>query len=287
MQKTAITEFSQTAAALSTLEEKYKVVPDATTTDGYQACVGAIRELRPLRTGLDKMRLSLNADDQARIKIRNSEAKSITVRLAALEDPIKAAKKSVDDKADREAEEARQVEIARIADITERIQAIKAQTDGLIGADVDALQMRLDAVRTITITEGLFAEFTEQAEHVYSVVMTQLEHALAERVALEEQQAEQQRVAEEQAVRQAELDRQATKQLEREVKAQEKIAAGQKEKREEAMRPEKDRLRDWMAKLRFIDGVELNDKKLINIQRITLEGLNELSVEGIQLVEDV
>ena len=96
--RTEIVEFTKTEAALATLETIYSVVPDATTSDGYAACVEAISELRPLRTGLDKLRLALNSDDQQRIKFRNTEAKRITGRLTALEDPIKAAKVSQPEK---------------------------------------------------------------------------------------------------------------------------------------------------------------------------------------------
>jgi len=96
---------------------------------------------------------------------------------------------------------------------------------------------------------------------------------------LAEERAEAQRVADEKArLEQEKRDRE-------EIAEQERLAEEYRA-RQEALRPEKDRLIDWLKKLRFIDGVELSDKKLINIQKVTLSGLNELSVEGIQLVED-
>jgi hypothetical protein len=103
---------------------------------------------------------------------------------------------------DYDDEQARIAEEARILE-----QAIKNQTEGLLGADADAIQMRLDAVSTILCNETLFGEFVDTAMEVKAAAVTSLETALAERVTLEEQQAEQQRIAEEQATRQAERSR--------------------------------------------------------------------------------
>ena len=91
--------------------------------------------------------------------------------------------------------------------------------------------------------------------------------------------------------KEAEKVRLEKERLEREKKdreAAERIEADRKAEaeRQESLKPEKEKLIDWLKKLRFIDGIELHDKKLSNIQKSTLSGLAELSVEGIQLVND-
>ena len=179
---TQITEFTKTEASLATLEGKYSVVPDATTSDGYAACVEAIRELRPLRTGLDKMRLSLNSDDQARIKFRNTEARRITNRLTALEDPIKAAKVAVDTEKERIEEAARQVEIKRIADIQEKIENIGHLASTLsIASSAEYIEQRLVSAKSFVIIGDEYGEYLQSAQGEQSRVIGLLETAHKER----------------------------------------------------------------------------------------------------------
>jgi len=338
-----ITEFTKTEAALTGLEEKYKTVPDATTEDGYTACVEAIRELRPLRTGLDKMRLSLNADDQARIKFRNNEAKRITGRLTALEDPIKAAKVAVDTEKERIEEEARQTELKRITGLQDRIEFIKQQAEGLLGASPESIKERKD---WLFHNAGLdtFEEYTEQAEKAYKDTTESLNKALSIATSLQEQKAEQERIAKEQAEQQAKLDAErkaqadeiarqkaeldaqqkkidderqeaarvmreaqekaeaekrkveaeklaaeraekerlqaeldAKERAEREAKEAEERKAAQEaeDQRQEELRPDKEKVHDWAAKLRFIDGPSGVTNK--QCQLIVTEALTELA----------
>ena len=209
---TQITEFSKTEASLSVLEGKYNIVPDATTDDGYTACVDAIRELRPLRTGLDKLRLALNSDDQARIKLRNTEAKRITGRLTALEDPIKAAKVAVDTEKERIEEEARQTEMKRISDIQAKIENMSELTN-MLSPTVDQIEQRLVSIQSYVINEAEYGEYLEAAQAMQGKVTEALETAHKERteyeasqVELKRLQAEQAVVAAKQAEEQAKLD---------------------------------------------------------------------------------
>ncbi len=124
MQSHEIKEFSQTEAGLNELELAYRKVPDLGTKEGYQLCHQGIHRLRTVRVTLDKLRLRLNADDQARIKYRNGEAKRITARITSLEDPLKSAKKAVDDEKARIKAEAQQAEEERKAELEGRVFAI-------------------------------------------------------------------------------------------------------------------------------------------------------------------
>ena len=319
--ETQIAEFTKTEAALATLETKYSSVPDATTEDGYNACVEAIRELRPLRTGLDKMRLKLNSDDQARIKFRNAEAKRINSRLVALEDPIKTAKQAIDDKAEREAEEARQKEQSRIEDITGRIARIKELAKLPPYEDSTYIKSVINDVTAVDLAS--FEEYEDQARSACAETMLVLHNALKARLEFESQQVEQARIAKEQAEKQAELDAQAEKQRQaaiaakkqaetdkalkaerekaeklrqekekletekREAEAAEKAKQEAEEEiaKQNALRPEKDRLIDWAKKLNFIDGVELKDKKLVAIQSDALGNLSKMAKMIISSVE--
>ena len=121
-EQTEIVEFKQSEAALALLKDRYAVIPDFTTKDGYEEGRQGISELRTLRTSLGKARKRLNADDQARIKYRNDEAKRITCELVLLEAPLKAAKGEVDVEEERKADAIRKVEEDRIEAIQFRIK---------------------------------------------------------------------------------------------------------------------------------------------------------------------
>lgn len=235
---TDLAEFSKTEAGLAELRTKYAIVPDAKTAEGYEKIKDALREIVPIRTGLDKLRLQLNADDQARIKARNDEAKRIAGEIAKIEDPLQAAKKAVDDEQRRIAEEARKREEERIAGITTRIDRMRAAGDSLLGADSGVLAKRITGLEAVDPSEG-FGEYAEAAAQVRDDVLDKLRHAHAERVKFEAQQREAERIAAEQAARQKELDAQA-EQLKAEQEARQKKideeAAELKRQQEEAAR---------------------------------------------------
>lgn len=186
-----------------------------------------------MRGGIElmKARTAIRATGKAARDDANAYRKAVIAeenRLVAITEPeeirLRGLRQEYDEAEERKATEARLLEQRRIADITERIQAIKALTEGLINADSDGIAMRLDAVMTIECTQQLFAEFAEQAAEVRFRAETMLKAALDQRKAFEFQLAEAERIARDQATRQAELDRQAEEQAERERVAQEKIA---------------------------------------------------------------
>jgi hypothetical protein len=237
-----ITEFTKTEAGLSGLEEKYKSVPDAATEDGYTACVEAIRELRPLRTGLDKLRLALNADDQKRIKFRNAEASRITDRLTAMEEPIKAAKVAVDTEKERIEEAARQAEVDRIEGIQAKIGLISEQALVSYGETAKSIESRLIMVQSIGINEDVYGEYLGQAQLEQMRIIGLLEKAHKERseheagqAELKRLQAEQAAVAAKQAEAQAKLDSDR-KAIEAERQEASRVMREAQEKAEEAKR---------------------------------------------------
>ena len=84
--------------------------------------------------------------------------------------------------------------------------------------------------------------------------------------------------------------RQENEQLEAEKRereeAERKQAEDEAEKvRLESLRPEKDRLINWLKSLRFIDGIELNDERLISIQSRVLLKIDLIAKNAISEVE--
>lgn len=330
---TQIAEFNKTEGALKELRNKFAVIPDCETPEGYEECRVGIRELVTLRTSLDKARLALNADDQARIKFRNAEAKRITGELVALEEPMKEAKATIDEAIERAKAEEREREEKRVKDIEIAIDQITEGINCHPGMDSTRITEFLDHTKEVNNTFD-FMEFTEAAYLERDRVIEHIEKVLAERLEYEQgqaivkaQQEENDRIAKEQAEQQKAIMEQQEKVEEERREAarvmkeardkaqqieddaaekvrQEAIAKAQEEEnkrreaeadaraekelaRQEALRPEKDRLIDWAAKLRFIDGPgDIKDEKLKDILSDALNDLNIVSTTTIKSVED-
>ena len=122
---TDIKEYTATEAALAELEQKYKDIPDCRDKENYERVRKGIAEVRGYRTSLEKMRKELGTEARAHLNKINSEAKRITARLLAIEEPMKAAKRAVDEEKERIKREKAAAEAKRVADIQARIDAMR------------------------------------------------------------------------------------------------------------------------------------------------------------------
>lgn len=344
-QTTQIAEFNKTETALVVLREKYTTVPDCTNKEGYEECRQGIAELRTLRTGLDKARKGLNADDQARIKFRNDEAKRITGELVSLEDPLKAAKFDIDEKAEREAEAARKVEEERIAEIHAHMGLMTSIRSAHAGMTVATLSRFIDDNRT-AYNDFDWQEFKEAALAEHDRIHNHLALVLQERKAFDAEQADleekKKAMAEEQAKldaqkkaqdeelakQKAELDAQQRKvdeerqeaarvmqaaqdKAEAEKRRQEaEKAAKEREEaekaeavkqeakrlefekidaaRQESLKPDKEKLKDWFAKVRFIDApAGLKSKEAAEMASEFMADLDNLASKYIVGLEEL
>ena len=180
-----------TNAALTKLEKKYKKTPDATTKEGYQAIKDAKKELTPLRTGVEKERIIQVAAAVEHQRKVNTVAAQITARIKAIEEPLYAARKKVDDEAARKKAEEEAAEELRIEKIEEKIGDIQAMAEGLLGASLDDLVKVQAEVNAIVLTDDVYMEFIEPAAKVLVQVKKQLEAAIANAKVLAEGQAKQ------------------------------------------------------------------------------------------------
>lgn len=304
-----------TEAELKAMANKYADVTEIKDDTDYQLVKRGGIVLGKTRVSIEEAGKAARDDANKFRTAVIAEERRLTGIIQPEEVRLKAMRKDVDDAAIQKAAEVLRIEQNRVADITDRIQTIQSQTDGLFGSDSMAIQRRLDAVNSIVINEALFSEYLDQADKIKSGAVIVLEKALSERKAFEEQRAETERIAKVQAERQAKLDKQAEEQRKQEEKnlAAERAEADKVRKerdrlelearehehaeqvkaeqeaeavRKETLRPEKARLVDWAKKLRFIDGIELHDETLIQIQRSAIEKLTGLSTNVIDAVEN-
>lgn len=195
-----VAEYSATNAALALLKQKYSVVPDANTEDGYALIKAGIKELTGLRTSLEDARKREKAPHLQAGKIIDDEAKRITAELVALEDPMKAAKKVVDDRVERERQE-------RIARLQMKVDAIKGMPAQVRGKPSEAISEMIDRCGEIDTAHD-FYDLTKEAQAAQQAAMDELTQMLTDRLAFE--QAERQRL--ELEAQQAELNRQLEEQ---------------------------------------------------------------------------
>ncbi|WP_299726739.1 hypothetical protein [uncultured Endozoicomonas sp.] len=179
-----VVEYGVTDAALNELRERYNSVPDAATKEGMKTIKAALKELVPLRTGVEKKRKVLVADAVAWQKKVNSEAKRITGRILEIETPLQEAKKEVDN-----AEKIK--EQKRVDDIQQRIECYKNIPLAMLQASSAELKACIDDLKADQVTG--FAEFEIDALKARNDAVAHLEGIHDLRIVQEKQSQEQHR----------------------------------------------------------------------------------------------
>jgi chromosome segregation ATPase len=177
-----IVEYSQTAAALGELRQKYEnVVFPVDTTAGMKDAVAARKELRDIRVGLEKMRKELKEPALRRCQLIDSEAKTITASLTALEDPIDTQIKAEERRKEELRREAERREFERVEAIQEKIDGIRRLPFVLIAEPAAEIELEINALREF-VPGDEFAEFKDQAAKAKQEVIDRLVEIHAEKI---------------------------------------------------------------------------------------------------------
>ncbi|SDG86717.1 Protein of unknown function [Pseudomonas flavescens] len=198
--KVNIAEYSKTDAALASLRERYQTVPDANTEEGYAFVKDGIKELTGLRTKLEAARKAAKEPHLQAGRILDAEAKRITTALVALEDPMKAAKKLVDDRIERERQE-------RIARLQKKVDAIVAMPGLVRGKSSQEITDMLDRVGEIDAMHD-FYDLTKEAVAARQNAMDELTQMLSDRLEFEVAEEARQKAEAEHAELQRKFDEQ-------------------------------------------------------------------------------
>ena len=144
--ETQIQEYSQTAAALAILAERYKgATYDVTTAEGMGDAKKARAEIRGYRTGLEAKRVEIKAPALERCKQIDSEAARITAELVALEKPIAAQITSEEDRKEAEKQAAIKAEQDKIEAEQRALREAQEKKLAEERADIARRQAELDA----------------------------------------------------------------------------------------------------------------------------------------------
>lgn len=225
---TAITEYSQTEAALADLAQRYKgVVFDVATRDGMQLAIKGRAELRTYRVDLEKKRVELKAPALERTRLIDAEAKRITAELVALEEPIDATIKAEESRKEREKAEREQKERERVATINDAIAAITASPGFAVGKPSTEVTQALDRAHAVVIDDS-YGEFRTLAQAAKDKAITTLQQLHAGALAQEAQQVE--------AQARAEAERQELARLRSEATERERLETARRAEQDEADR---------------------------------------------------
>ena len=189
-EKKAPIKLGVTKAALAKLKKQYAKVPDGDTPEGYQAIIEAKRVLVPLRTGVVKEATIQKKAAQDHLNNINKVQNFIVSEIQSIEEPQYAEKKRVDDAAAKKKRDEEEAEERRILAIEDAVESIQELTEGLLNADLETLEKRLNFANKIVITDAVYMEYVNQAAQQLEQVKAQLTNAVTTGKALAEQQAE-------------------------------------------------------------------------------------------------
>ncbi len=180
-----IQEYSQTAAALSILREKYGRQFDVTTTKGMIEAREARAVVKGYRVALEKVRQEIKAPALEHTRLIDAEAKQITAELLAIEEPIDRAIKAEETRKAEEKAARERAETARIAAIAARISGIRNRVADVANQPAEVIRAALDQAQTLELTEAEFGEFLPNALEALAETQATLQTALENRIAYE------------------------------------------------------------------------------------------------------
>lgn len=219
--KTAIAEYSPTAAALAELRGRLSnVAYDVSTIKGLDVAKKDRAEVRGLRVALEAKRVELKAPALERSRLIDAEAKALTAELVALEKPIDDQIKAEERRKEVEKAAREQAEREAAAAVQAKLDEIREAIPAMVGKNTAAIQCQMNLVSTFNPTLADFGERAGEAAQVKAQVLAKLGDM---RDAAKAHEAEQERLAAERE----ELARMRAEQEARDKAERERVAAEQ------------------------------------------------------------
>lgn len=185
-----IQEYTQTAAALAILREKYSgQLFEVTTTKGMDEAKKARAEVKGYRVALEKVRVEIKAPALERTRLIDAEAKRITAELLAIEEPIDQQIKAEEQRKEEEKAQKARAEAARLAGIAAKISAIRNLVSIVAGQPSEIIRNALTSAAAANVTEEEYQEFLPDAQEALAETRKDLEAALNARLLYEAEQA--------------------------------------------------------------------------------------------------
>jgi chromosome segregation ATPase len=243
VEATLIVQYDTSEEQIAKLGEECKGIA-FNTPENYEIGRVALGKLRGLRTAVEKRRKEIKADILERGRNIDAVAKHFTDLIEAIELPLVAAKRAVDDEAERAK---REQERAEIIALEAKLKAEREEAEAKAKAEREAEEARLAAER-----ERLAAERAQQEEANRAAAEAQR----IEQANIEAQRAELRKQQEVIDAANREAARIENELRQREKAEQDRLAAEEAAKAEaarlDALRPEVDRVHAFAADIRVL-----------------------------------
>jgi hypothetical protein len=184
-----IIEYTETAAAIAVLREKYCTVFDVTTTKGMDEAKKARAEVKGYRVALEKVRKEIKAPALERSRLIDEEAKRITAELQAIEEPIDEAIKAEEQRKEDEKAAKAKAEAARLAGIAAKVSALRHLVSLIANQPAAIISAELEKVQKLELSEAEYQEFMPDALEALTEARKDLQAALNTRLLYEAEQA--------------------------------------------------------------------------------------------------
>jgi colicin import membrane protein len=184
-----IVEYTETAAAIAVLREKYCTVFDVTTSKGMDEAKKARAEVRSYRVSLEKVRKEIKAPALERSRLIDEEAKRITAELQAIEEPIDEQIKAEERRKEEEKAAKARAEAARLAGIAAKVSALRNLVSLVANQPAEIIENELDKAQTLELLEADYQEFMPDALEALTDARNDLQAALNTRLLYEAEQA--------------------------------------------------------------------------------------------------
>lgn len=265
---TAVVKFNVTDESIAELRARMTGLTCATPAD-YELVRVSIAECRELRVAVENRRVELKADALEWGRKVDREAKRITAALESIENPLKAAKKLVDDEAERVKQEKadairRQMEEAAAKRREAEEARMKAERDAeeaRIAEErrkLEEEQKRLSAER-----QALQAEQDRMRAAQDAAAKAEQERIDAERREIETQRRKlEQEEFERQAKIKAEQDARDKAERERIEQHEREVAAQKRQAELAALRPDIEKVATFADMLRAIEAPKVKSAKV-------------------------
>lgn len=187
MSEYQITEYTQTAAALTELRSRYVRQYDVSTTAGMAEAKEARAAVRGYRVALEKTRVEIKAPALERTRLIDAEAKRITAALLDIEEPIDAAIKAEEQRKIEEKAAKERAEAERIEAIKGRIAFIESRVIAASNKDSSTIADILNGLECTKLDEAYYQEMIPAAVSAKITAIEKLEAMLTERIFYEQQ----------------------------------------------------------------------------------------------------
>lgn len=225
---TEIAEYNATAAGLAELRSRLKdVAYDVTTTKGMAVAVKDRAEVRGLRVGLEKMRVSIKAPALERCRLIDAKAKKLTAELEVLEESIDDQIKVEEKRKAAEAEAKRMAEITRREGQSVKLAAIRQRTINVQGKSAQIIGAEIVALHSDQL-DGFDSDYSALAKIAKDETRAALGEMHQAAIDLEAEDAARKAEAEALAKERAELAKLRAEQDARDKAARDEIAAQQR-----------------------------------------------------------